>query len=314
MLDRRIDGVLTDWKAHYASLFGQHPLRLQHRLADTGLFTDEALESILENVDRQDYHVNYMDPNTGVRREGEFGKASGKEILDAVKSGNIWINLRAPGRQNPAFDDMLRAIYDDFEKHVPGLKTYKQNMTILISSPNVQVKYHVDVPGQSLWQVRGRKKVFVYPAEAPFLSPNGIEKVVINEAHETDIQFQEWYDDYATIYDLEPGEMLHWPLNCPHRVDNYDCMNVSVTTEHWTDALRNKYAVNFANGMLRKMGMNNLDRGTRGLKFYTKLALAGAVKFSGIQRKDVKPYTVDFAVDPNAPDGVKDITAYQFTK
>ncbi len=146
MLDRRMDGVLTDWKTHYASLFGQHPLRLQHKLADTGLFTDDALERILENVGRHDYHVNYMDPKTGVRREGEFGNATGKQILDAVKAGNIWINLRAPGHQDPAFEDMLRAIYSDFEKHVPGLKTYKQNMTILISSPNVRVKYHVDVP------------------------------------------------------------------------------------------------------------------------------------------------------------------------
>ena len=94
MLDRRIDGILTDWQGHYASLFGQHPLRLQHKLGDTGLFTDEALESILENVDRNDYHVNYMDPKTGVRREGEFGNASGKQILEAVKAGNIWINLR----------------------------------------------------------------------------------------------------------------------------------------------------------------------------------------------------------------------------
>jgi len=46
--------------------------------------------------------------------------------------------------------------------------------------------------------------------------------------------------------------MVHWPLNCPHRVENEDCLNISVTTEHWTTDLRKQYAVNYANGILRR--------------------------------------------------------------
>ncbi len=48
--------------------------------------------------------------------------------------------------------------------------------------------------------------------------------------------------------------MLHWPLNCPHRVENRDSVNVSLTTEHYTKEIRTSYAVNYANGLLRKSG------------------------------------------------------------
>jgi len=312
MLDQSSGTILTEWQDHYAELFGRHTLCLKHRLHTSPLFSDAALANLLENCDRQDYHVNLMDK--GVRREGEFGDLSGKEILKAVRTGDIWINLRAPGRVNPAYDALLDEIYAEFESRVPGLQTYKRNLTILISSPKVSVKYHADVPGQSLWQVRGKKRVYLYPAEPPFLPQEAIEKLVINEAHETDMVFQPWFDEYAEVKDLTPGEMLHWPLNGPHRVENHNSLNVSITTEHWTDTLRNAYAVNYANAMMRKAGFKNLHRPTAGPALWGRIALAGAIKFSGVQKRDAKPYRVDFRVDPDAARGFRNIKAYDLRK
>ncbi len=312
MLDQPTDTVLTEWQGHYAELFGQHTLCLHHQLHRSPLFTDEALARLLETVERDGYHVNTMD--NGVRREGEIGDLSGEEVLRAVREGDIWINLRAPERANPAYREVLDQIYAEFEAKVPGLETFKRNMTLLISSPNVAVKYHMDVPGQTLWQVRGTKKVYIYPNKPPFLPQRAIEKLVINEAHETDMQFCDWYDDFADVRDLEPGQMLHWPLNGPHRVVNHDCLNVSITTEHWTRELRNAYAVNYANGILRKAGIDRLGQPTGGPGLWSRLALAGAVKFSGIQKREAKPYHIDFRVDPDAPRGVRDIEPYDLKK
>lgn len=305
-------GILAEWQKHYEELFGQHILCLQHRLHVSPLFTDDALVQLLNNLDRNDYHVNLLDHD--VRREGKFGNLSGEAILRAVREGDIWINLRAPGRTNPAYWKLLDGIYNEFEDKIPGLKTFKKTLTILISSPKVLVNYHVDVPGQTLWQIRGHKRVYVYPAKAPFLTQNGIEKVTINEAHETDIIFQDWFDDYAVVKNLEPGEMLHWPLNCPHRIENHDCMNVSVTTEHWTSELRKIYAINYANGMLRKAGFNNLSQSTKGIDLWIKMGLSGLIKYSRIQKKAVKPYRIDFQVDPDFPRGVRDIRPYNLYK
>jgi hypothetical protein len=310
--------ILTNWQAHHARLFGEHSLQLTHRLADSPLFTDAALARLIEKSPREKYHVNYSQKTPGnppKRREGEIRNLSGTQVLDVVKTGNIWINLTAPADVDPAYGELLEDIYAEFEDRVPGFKSYKRRLTLLISSPNVSVKYHSDVPGQSLWQVRGEKKLYVYPNKAPFISQPALEKLILGQLRETDMPFEPWFDDYAEIHDLTPGQMIHWPLNGPHRVVNGNMLNVSFTTEHWTDELRKSYAVNYANGIIRgTTGAKSLSQQTMGLSYYAKLGLAAGVKFTPLNPQKQKVYKVDFRVDPKAPEGICDIDGYAFVK
>jgi hypothetical protein len=249
------------------------------------------------------------------RREGTIDGLSGVDTLEAVRKGHIWVLLQQPHEIAGGYGDLLRDIYAELEERVPGFKSYKHKMSILISSPKVQVYYHADVPGQTLWQVRGTKRVYVYPNTAPFLPQPGIEKIVLGEAHEVSLQYEPWFDQYAEVIDLEPGRMLHWPLNCPHRIVNADCLNVSFTTEHMTDELRNAYAVNYANGILRRtLGLQNLARPTSGLGLYGRLGLAAAYKFSGLQTRRKSGFKVDFKVDPTAPFSVRNVPAFDLRK
>ena len=310
--------IITEWQPHHAELFGAFILHLQHRLHQSPLFADAALAELIERTPPEHCYVNTMDKrshNPRSRREGAIAGLSGDAALAAVRNGNIWINIHKPDRTMPAYATLLGDIFAEFEGRVPGLKTYKQSMTLLISSPKVQVYYHCDVPGQMLWQMRGAKRVYVYPNAAPFLTQPAMEKIVLGEAHETVMPYEPWFDDYAEAIDLEAGGMLHWPLNCPHRVVNHDCLNVSMTTEHWTDALRNVYAVNYANGVLRRtFGSRQLARHTSGPSFWAKAGLTAAMKISGAQTRRQRRRTIDFAVDPQAPDGVRDIPAYAFAR
>ena len=271
------------------------------------LFSDDALARLIETSPRENYHVNYSQKTPGNpprRREGEIKDLSGHQVLDVLRNGNIWINLTQPG---PQYQELAERIFAEFEHRVPGLETFKRKLTILISSPNVSVKYHSDVPGQCLWQVRGTKKVYVYPAKTPFISQPALEKLILGQLGETDMPFESWYDDHAEVFDLAGGEMLHWPLNGPHRVVNHDCVNVSFTTEHWTDEIRRSYAVNYSNGLIRKAGVGRLSQTLTGPSAYAKLAMAAAVKFSPLNPHKQKNYTVDFRVDPQAPEGIRDI-------
>jgi len=312
------DQIITDWQPHYPSLWSEHSLMLQHRLAASPLFSDDALAALIDKAPREAYHVNYSQKTPGnppKRREGEIKGLKGSEVLEVIRNGNIWVNITAPASIDPAYGQLLDSLYAEFEERVPGFKSYKRNLTILISSPNVSVKYHSDVPGQSLWQVRGTKKVFVYPAKAPFISQPALEKLILGQLRETDMPYESWFDDYAQTYMLEAGKMLHWPLNGPHRVVNEGMMNVSFTTEHWTDELRKHYAVNYANGFLRsKLGLKNLSQQVTGASYFAKLATAAAVKFSPLNPQKQKVYKVDFTVDPTAPEGVRDIEGYTFSK
>ncbi|MEJ1159394.1 hypothetical protein [Prosthecomicrobium sp. N25] len=311
------DCVFTDFQHRHAELFGKHTVNLGHAFHTSPHFSDDALASLIDRLPRGSYHVNTMDPVTHdprSRREGEIVGLSGREVIETVRQGRIWILIQNPGEVDPAYAGMLRDIYEELDERT-GQKTYRHKMSILISSPKIQVYYHADVPGQTLWQVRGVKKVYAYPNSAPFLPQDRIEKIVLGEAHEVSLDYQPWFDDYAEVVDLEPGRMLHWPLNCPHRIVNHDCLNVSFTTEHWTDELRNAYLVNYANGILRRYVPGaRLSQSTDGIAAMAKCGLAAAYKVTGLQKARKRPFTIDFRVDPTAPLGVRSIEAYALRK
>lgn len=306
--------IFTDWKPHHSDLFGRHTVELGHSLATSELFSDDALAELIEQTPREDYHVSTMDPQTldpGSRREGVIDGINGRQVIEAIRNGHIWLNLRNPQSHVPAYSALLKGLYGEIEER-QGAKTFKQRMTILISSPNVRVGYHCDVPGQSLWQLRGVKRVYVYPNEAPFLPPADLERILLGEAHEVSLKYERWFDEHAQVIDLQPGRIVTWPHNAPHRIDNHDCLNVSLTTEHWTAPLRNAYAANYANGILRsRLGLRSLSQSTSSAAFYPKLAIAAAYKVAGLQKQHRKSQKIDFRVDPASPHGFVDIPAYE---
>ena len=62
----------------------------------------------------------------------------------------------------------------------------------------------------------------------PFIRDEDLENITLSGV-EMNMPFAPWYDDFAQTIEMHPGDMMHWPLNAPHRVDNADCVNVSVT-------------------------------------------------------------------------------------
>jgi hypothetical protein len=102
--------------------------------------------------------------------------------------------------------------------------------------------------------------------------------------------------------------MLHWPLNAPHRVENLDCLNVSMTTEYWTEEIRRSQMINMANGILRyKAGLHPKSRATEGVGFWAKAALQAGVKRAGLLKKERKARRpIEFKLDPARPGAIID--------
>lgn len=295
------------------ALWGRYTVQLEHTLHEHELFTNEALMDLIDRYPREFYHLITMGQPGAPKsywREGEKGDSSGADVFEAIASGRLWINMRRVGDVDKRYGDLLDEMFEEAREHVPDFETYKRDMGILVSSPGAQVYYHCDIPGQSLWQVRGRKKVYLYPNTAPFLPEPEMEKVILGETEE-EIHYESWFDDHASVIELEPGQMLHWPLNAPHRVENLDMLNISITTEHFTDDIRKQYAVRYANGVMRsRMGIQNLSPSTDGPMVYPKMALAAAFKFGGLQKARTFKHVVDFRVAKDKPDGVMDIPSY----
>ncbi len=304
--------VFPAFRPHHAAVWGHAPVRIAHSLHEHELFSDECLARLLETYPHEHYSlVQWGEFSDRAHwREGDLRGLSGRAILEAVAKARVWINLRNVAKVDPRYATLLDAIAADIAHHVPGLAARDWTMGILISSPLSRTLYHADLPGQALLQIRGRKKLFVYPREAPFLRPQHLEGIALSGV-EASIPYETWYDEFATQYPMAPGDMMHWPLNAPHRVDNDDCLNISVTIEYFTPEIRRGHMVNLANAILRnKLGANPRSRATSGPVFWAKRLLQRGLRNSAwLRREDKARRPPEFRLDPQTPGGIVDFSA-----
>lgn len=314
MTARARSPILEGFEDKHRALWGHEPVRLRHRLCETGLFSDDAIAALLNGYPRAHYDLLHMAEqgtgNLAVWEEGELGPLSGERALEAIKAGRLWLNLRRVHESSAPHARLLQEMFDALAAQLPGFRPYRLNLGILLSSPGAQVYYHADVPGQSLWHIRGRKRVYLYPNRPPFLPEDQIEKIVLGFT-EAEIDYKPWFEEHARCFELEPGELLSWPLNAPHRVENLEGVNVSVTTEHWTTSIRNHYAVRYANGVLRnQLGLTPPPPTTHGARFWARAALAAGVKASGLLRQKRMEREVRWQLAPERADKMRPITPY----
>ena len=304
--------IFQPFEPRHAGLWGRAPQLLKHRLHEHELFSNEALARLVERYPRERYSLVQWGEHgaSGTWREGEIAGLPGEAVLDSVARGRVWINLRDAPAVDPRYADVMNAVFDELEGHMPEFRTFTRKLGVLISSPLSRTLYHADLPGQSLWQIRGAKRVYVYPNAAPFQTPELIERVALSGV-EVNMPYRDWYDEHATVFDIGPGDMLHWPLNAPHRVDNHDCLNVSMTLEYFTEEIRRSHMVTVANGILRaKFGLTPRDRSISGPGFWSKAVLQRALRGTGWVRRESRLRSrAEFRLDPTRPGCVADIEA-----
>ena len=275
--------ILTNWTSDVTANWGKAPLALQHRLHEHPLFSLEALEELIETYPRQHYALVHMGAQGSPKqswREGDIANLSGKQVIDAIAKGRMWIHLFRVGQVDKRYARLLDDIFEEVDHNLGGYKTFTRLNGIIISSPKAQAYYHFNSAGQSLWQIMGKKRVYLYPTTPPYLTEESPEYVTM-DANEVGIKYTRSYEKGATEFLLEPGTMMHWPLYTRHRVENLDCLNISMMTEYWTENIRRRLMVNPANGILRsKLGVRPRSTATSGAAFRAKAALRAGVRRS----------------------------------
>ena len=308
--------MLTDWTESHTAAFQKDIVDFGHGLEGTGLFTDEALVTLLEKHPSDKLDVCSMgDPKHPLypnkMRTGDFRQADGQTLLKAAKSGLVWINVRQAMNIHPEYKEVLDAMYDDLAKQT-GNKAFNPRGGILISSPIAKVPYHFDKTETILWHVRGKKRIYLYPLTPEFIPDTGYENAVVDML-EDDLPFKFDWDKQATILDLQPGQALTWPMNMPHRVDN-KTFCVSVTTEYSTVASGRRNAAMLTNATLRhKFGMKPSYWNASPAENYIKSIFGRVIKKTGFAAKvDRKDY-VTFKIDPKADGYIVETDPYERT-
>lgn len=294
--------VIDHWSAEQSRGFGRATLKFRHGLHQRPLFGDEGLARVLDLYPRERLGVFTMGEDPVAWRTWRRGSAeglTGDQLLEAAQSGRIWLNLRAVNAHDPAYDDLTREIFDDILEN-SGVRTFKRDLGLLISSPKVQVFYHLDTPLVTLWQLRGEKTIWVYPPEAPYVDPAQLERIVRKESAEQFAYDPAW-DKAAHRIELCPGRMVTWPQNAPHRIENGETMNVSLSVEFMTAAAMLRANIVYANGALRRSGLEpRIQRGL-GPMALAKLGLARGLKLANPAAKTRDPLPVSFRLEPGRP-------------
>lgn len=299
--------VIRDWTEAKAASFGAAALAFRHELHLRPLFTDEGLVSLLDRYPRERLGVFTMGEDVADWRSWRRGSAeglSGERLLEAVRSGRLWLNLRDANRHLPEYHALCEEIAEEKARET-GQPILNRDLGVLISSPLAEVLYHLDVPLSSLWQIRGRKTFRLYPRRAPFVTEAQIESFVLREA-EGQFAFDPAWDAAAATFEMQPGDMLTWAQNAPHRVTNGPMLNVSLSMEFMTPAARLRANVLYANGVLRRrLGLDPKLQERLGPAALAKVALARGVK-ARAERRARRTYTPilkpSFTLPPEAAD------------
>ncbi len=289
--------------------FGDQEVHCKHLFADSGLFTDEKIARLIETYPREHYNVNTMNRHGEERfwRDGEIGNIPGEQVLEAIRDGQIWLSLHHIEKNVPEMGNMVKQAFDQIKASKPGYDTWRHNTSLLVSSPGAKVHCHADVPMIALWHLRGRKRVYLWdPKDPKFLPGHKLESIILKETEEDSLDYRPDWDEQAHAYDLEPGDLVAWPLNAPHRVDNLDDLNMSLTTEYMTTETQRSYGVNYANGLMRRvLGMSPRSQELTGPAALAKCAVALAYKKLGLRKSQEFKFISTFRIDPQAPDGIR---------
>lgn len=309
--------LIENWSEENRHNYGKKVMAVEHSLNETGLFTDDALAKMLDQHPRHlldvlalpadDQYQQYKDQQITV----DFGDASGKTLVDAAKSGDIWINVREVMNTNPNYKAILDQLHDELETNA-GKNKDRRNCRggILLSSPTARTPYHSDPTLTHLWHIRGHKRVWVYPLGQEFLSDQSFEAIVLGEINE-DAPYWPKMDESAGVYDLYGGEMVSWPHRSPHRVENQSYC-VSMVMEFST---RHSAFINggmMTNGLLRrKLGMNPKWEGASYFEKVIKSATGRVLKKIGAHNSYQYKDMVKFQLDPNAKGFIRPVIPYE---
>ncbi len=306
------DHILTDWSAAKARAFCQQPQVFAHNLHQRPMFSDAGLADLLDRYPREKLGIYTMggagsDKTSFVH--GEARDLSGAEIMQAVAEGRLWLNMRKVNHHLPEYDTLTEELFAEVNARTPGLRTLKHDASVLISSPKAKVYYHCDIPLVMLWQIRGEKTAWIYPTGAPYMPDEEVEAIVLQETEE-EISYDPAFDADAVRVEMKPGMMANWKQMAPHRVDNGNCVNVSLQCEFMTlPALVRANAV-FTNGILRRRhGLAPEIASDGPLKLCGKAAAARIFKAFNSRKSFARHTQPSFAVDLSAENAVRRYSA-----
>jgi hypothetical protein len=291
---------------------GAEVVAAKHNLHELNLFSDDGLVNFLERHPRHSLQAFTMGSDPTQYNEWysvDTAGFSGRDILAAVARGRLWLNIHRVHLFHKEYRDLVDEIYGQLTSLCPAFRPLNRNATLIISSPQALVYYHADAQPNLLWHIRGKKRLWIYPAgDTSLIDQELMEDIFASFAYE-EVPYKTEFDEKAAVFNVGPGDVLAWPQNSPHRVTNLEGLNVSLSTIHETADSDRRKLIYCANRLFRRSYRLPL-RSVResGIGGYLKRAGFRAFRRAGmVHTPPRRAYLAKFRIDPNSSGGVSEL-------
>lgn len=254
---RADERLVPAWSSEQRAGFRMKPITFAHGLAQSGLFSDAALAELLDRYPEDLYDINLFDFDADGQvtlRTGVRGRLPGDKVLEGIQQGRVWVQLRRVEAHHPALRELIWRAFGDIRREVPAFRPVQLNAQLILSAPQAKVPFHADAPGVCLFHMRGRKRIWIYPADEAHMPQAGMEDIMLKQQTE-ELPYRREMDAAAQVFDLEPGMAATWPLHAPHRIENQEGFNVSLSVDYQTWGSRITNGAHYANGIFRRRGL-----------------------------------------------------------
>ena len=114
--------IFSNWDDTHSVLWGNAPIRLAHNMHKSPLFSMDQLAQLIERYPREHYSLMQTGVKDGERiwRQGDIGNFSGRQVIDAISNGGLWLNLRMVSEVDTRYHDMLGQMFEEIGEKVPG--------------------------------------------------------------------------------------------------------------------------------------------------------------------------------------------------
>ena len=282
--------------------YGRSIQKMDHNLLGTDLFGYQNLLTALDEHPPEMLDICVpTPPRPGPVQKASFstcarGSATGEQLIQAVSRGDLWLNMRGLETLETPYGNLVHTAHKTFRRHM-NVSMGQRAGSLVISSPRARIDYHVDLKEVTLWNLRGKRRIFIYPSRSPFIRPEYIQAMALQdrgfEAGVETIPYIKEFEPYGIAIDLEPGEMICWPYLSPYRIKNLGAINVSMALEGMTLPARMRLGTYFFDGFANRVSKAKwTGHDTTPIKAFSKWTAAGVIKQAGIieqRRKDLRP-------------------------
>ncbi len=240
----------------------REPFKCHHTITDHPALSLANLQKVIPSLPQDQVFFS----SGSLNKSDDFDRAhidkkssfSLEQTLQDLQKTDAYIMVRSP-EADPSFKDLFASMRSDVEALMQaqnlGRSAIDPMLYLFIASPGSITPFHIDRYSTLLLQLKGTKKVYLYPAwDEKYCPAETLEGFMARKPVRP--VYHESMASGAKGFDFGPGEVLHIPFVAPHHVENgKDSVSISLSIIFNTNESMLKQKALMMNHRLRNLGL-----------------------------------------------------------